>query len=409
MVVYADFHIHSKYALAVSKDNDLDHLAKYSDMKGLNVIGTGDFTHPLWFKSLAELKQIEDTGFYSYKDYKVKFAYTVEVATFDSTKRVHHVIHAPNREAAAQLNDVLGKRSKLASDGRPMLAKTTCAELVEMCKNVDSQMHVVAAHVWTPYFGALGALSGFNSMQDAYGDKAGKVLGIETGMSSTPQMNWRVKSLDDFAIMSGSDCHSYYLHRIGRECNAFSDDCDTYSKLFKAVAQGDKSKFLYTIETDPGYGKYHLSGHANCKFSCSYEESKKLNGICPVCHKKLTVGVENRVEELAVRSVDYVDKNRVPFRVTLPLTDLIASALGVALTVKKVGLIQDALIAKFGTEFNIVFNADLKEIEKITGDVVANAIRLNRDEKIKVTPGYDGLYGVLQLDKKEDISQTKLF
>ncbi len=397
MVIYADFHVHSKYALAVSKDNDLDHLAKYSDMKGLGIIGTGDFTHPLWFKSLEELKPIEDTGFYSYKDYKVKFAYTVEVATFDSTKRVHHVIHAPNREAAAQLNDVLGKRAKLASDGRPMLAKTTCAEIVEICKSIDSQMHIVAAHVWTPYFGALGAKSGFNSMQDAYADKADDVLGIETGMSSTPAMNWRVESLDDYVIMSGSDCHSYHLHRIGRECNAFSDDCDTYSKLFKAVAQNDKSKFLYTVETDPGYGKYHLTGHMDCNFSCSYEESKKLNFICPVCHKKLTIGVENRVEELAVREAGYVDENRVPFRVTLPLADLIATALHSALTVKKVGLLQSALIEKFGTEFNVVFNADLREVEKITGPAVASVIKLNREEKIKVTPGYDGKYGVLNV------------
>lgn len=770
MVLYADFHIHSKYARAVSQNSTLENLARGAETKGVNILGTGDFTHPLWFKEIKEkLRQIEDSGIYELTSVKTstKFMLTTEVATFDSFKRVHHVVHVPSLEHVQQLNDVYSKCGNLAADGRPMLGKTSCAEFVEMTKQACKEAEIVPAHSFTPWFGVLGDKSGYNSVQEAYGDKASKVLGIETGMScydsetevltndgwkkvsevklsdevctlnpktehvefqkplkqfkypyagkmyrlktrrvdllvtpnhkllyapcdfrkkpvfslkeaeflfnkskrfkkdgiwlgeapehfilpavkmkhgsgsyigvrnkaekrfsikpwlkffgfwiaegftskgkggdygvylvnkdsriisemysilqnfsyrpyryrnrgldcirirdyqlfsylrqfgkaadkfisievksltkelldiffkyyiegdghiygrtgkgvsattiskrlrddlqeialkmgmsayykllrkkgtpirslpkanergyvqsedswnvyfirhnihsvlpsttkkyghteawvdysgfvyclevpnhviyvrrngipvwcgnSDPAMNWRVSSLDNFAIMSNSDPHSPHPWRLGRECNAFSDDCDSFSKIFDAVRKNDKENFLFTVETSPLYGKYHVSGHRACNFSCSFEDAKKLKEICPKCGKPLTIGVEKRIEELADRPVGFMRKNAIPFRTVLPLAELIASVYRTNLYSKKVQEEYQKLIAKFGNEFKILFDTNESEIKEVAGLEVARVVMMNRENSIKIKPGFDGEYGVLQLPEK---------
>ncbi len=403
MAMYADLHIHSKYARAVSQNSTLENLAKGAEVKGLSVIGTGDFTHPLWFKEIkSKLREIGNTGLYQLTSVKTstKFMLTTEVATFDSFKRVHHVVHVPSLENVEQLNDVYSKRGNLAADGRPMLGKTSCAEFIEMTKQVCKEAEIVPAHSFTPWFGVLGDKSGYNSVQEAYGDKAAKVVACESGMSADPAMMWRVSSLDSFAIMSNSDPHSPQPWRLGRECNAFSDDCDSFEKIFDAVRSNDKEKFLFTVETSPLYGKYHVSGHRACNFSCSPEETNKLNEICPKCGKKLTIGVEKRVEELADREEGFVRKNAVPFRTVLPLAELIAAVYCTNLYSKKVQEEYTKLIAKFGNEFAVTFNASEAEIKDVVGLQLVRVIMMNRDNSIKIKPGFDGEYGVLQLPEQ---------
>lgn len=403
MVTYADFHIHSKYARAVSVNSTLENLAKGAETKGLNILGTGDFTHPLWFKEIKEkLKQIDNSGIYELTSVKTKtkFMLTTEVATFDSFKRVHHVVHVPSIEHCQQLNDVYSKRGNLAADGRPMLGKTSCAEFVEMTKQACKEAEIVPAHAWTPWFGVLGDKSGYNSVQEAYGDKASKIVACESGMSADPAMMWRVSSLDSFAIMSNSDPHSPHPWRLGRECNAFGDDCNSFAKIFDAVRTQDKNKFLFTVETNPVYGRYHLDGHRNCNFSSWPEETKKLKEICPKCGKKLTIGVEKRIEELADRPVGFVRKNAIPFRTVLPLAELIASVHRTNLYSKKVQEEYQKLIAKFGNEFHIVFEVSEAEIKEVSGLEIARVVMMNRENSIKIKPGFDGEYGVLELPEQ---------
>ncbi len=403
MVIYADFHIHSKYARACSVNSDFEHFAKTAEAKGLSILGTGDFTHPLWLKEIkSKLREISGSGLYELTSISTptKFMLTVEVATFDSFKRVHHVVHVPSIENVAQLCDVYSKRGNLAADGRPMLGKTSCVEFVEMTRETCKEAEIVAAHAWTPWFGVLGDKSGYNSVQEAYGDQAGKVLGIETGMSSDPAMNWRVSSLDNFAIMSNSDPHSPQSWRLGRECNAFSDDCDSFEKIFNAVRNNDKSKFLFTVETDPAYGKYHVTGHRLCDFWCSPEETNKLKEICPKCGKKLTIGVEHRVEEIADRPERFVRKNAIPFRTVVPLAELIAAVYSTDLYGKKIQEEHGKLIARFGNEFAVLFDAREEEVKEVVGLELARVVLMNRNKEVKIRPGYDGEYGELQLPEQ---------
>ncbi|MFH1246799.1 MAG: endonuclease Q family protein [Candidatus Micrarchaeota archaeon] len=416
MPIFADLHIHSKYSRAVSKNSDLENLARGAEVKGLSILGTGDFTHPLWFREIkSKLRQIENSGIYELTSIKTatKFMLTTEVATFDSFKRVHHVVHVPLIEHVEQLNDVYSKRGNLAADGRPMLGKTSCVEFVEMTKQVCKEAEIVPAHSFTPWFGVLGDKSGYSSVQEAYGDKASKIVACESGMSADPQMMWRVSSLDKFAIMSNSDPHSPQPWRLGRECNAFSDDCDSFTKIFDAVRRQDKNKFLFTVETSPSYGKYHFSGHRACGFSCSHEETKRLKEICPKCGKKLTIGVEKRIEELADRPDGYTRKNAIPFRTVLPIAEVIAAVYRTNLYSKKVQEEYNKLIAKFGNEFNILFEVNENKLKEVVGLEVARVIMLNRDNLIKIAPGYDGEYGVLEipkqliLGKKREAKETK--
>lgn len=409
---FADLHIHSKYSRACSPDMDPEHLYAGAREKGLDILGTGDFTHPKW---LAELKKklvpSEYNGLFHLKGKpELLFMLTAEVSTFFSTpqavRKVHHIIHAPSFEVVDQLNDVYGKLGSLSSDGRPMFGNCSPAKLAELTFEVSKELVIVPAHAWTPHFGVFGSMSGYDSLDEAYEEQSKNIFAIETGMSSDPAMNWRISGLDNISLVSNSDSHSPHPWRIGRECNVFSfpEKRLSYENIFRAVREKDAKNFLFTVEVDPSYGKYHFDGHRNCKFSCSPEESKKIKGICPVCRRPLTIGVLNRVEELADRPEGFVPKGAIPFKSLLPLHELIGSAMSAQMFSKKVGLEYTKLISAFGSEFNILINVPFDQLSAHTHEKIAWAVMLNREAKIKVVPGYDGEYGRMVLS--EDIKNS---
>ena len=410
MRYFADLHLHSKYSRAVSPLMDLPHLAEGAKRKGLQILGTGDFTHPLWVKHLKTYLKDESNGLYSFGG--VLFMLTAEVATFKSTpkgvKKVHHVIHAPSFEVVEQLNDVYGKMGNLAADGRPMFGSCSPANLVEKTYEACHDAVIVAAHCWTPYFGIFGSMSGYNSVEEGYEDQAKHIFAIETGMSSSPDMNWRLSKLDKYALMSNSDSHSPYPWRLGRECNAFEFDQPSFRGIFDAVKAHDKKHFLFTVEVDPAYGKYHYDGHRLCNFSSSPAETKKLGGICPVCHRHLTIGVENRVEELADRPLGFTPANAIPFKKILPLHELVAAYRKSALSSKKVMEEADGIITSVGSELGVLLDAPEALLKKKADEGLVAVIMRNREGALKVKPGFDGEYGVLQLDEATKPGQKTL-
>jgi len=398
MRVVADLQLHSKYALATSKNMDLEHLAEGAKVKGLSLLGTGDFTHPKWFSELkGKLQPITGTGLYSYRG--MTWMLAGEVSTVyeheRKTKKVHHLIYSPELEVVAQINEILSKAGNLGSDGRPVLKGMDSAELVEQVTSVSSGVVVIPAHCWTPWFGVFGSRSGFDSLEECYQDQAGKIFAIETGLSSDPQMNWRLSSLDKVALVSNSDAHSPNPWRLGRESNVFEFENLSYRAVFDSIRLKDRSRFLHTIEVDPAYGKYHFTGHKKCGVSLSPGEALRMGNKCPKCGKKLTVGVLQRVEELADRPEDFRPEGAIPFRSLLPLYEVISFATGVnRLYAKAVLEQQDRLIRAFGSEFAVLLDAPLEELSRYSKQEVAKAIIAVRENRLRFTPGYDGLYGV---------------
>src|SRR5665647_2025740 len=289
----------------------ISEIARFAQIKGLNLVGTGDFTHPQWLKEIKETLTPEPEAnllrIAGKPGSLVHFMLTTEVCTIfnynNESKKVHHVILTPSLETADQLNDRLKRYGDLSSDGRPIL-NMTAPQLVEEVMAISDENMVFPAHAWTPWFSVFGAFSGFDSIDDCYQDMTKHIFAIETGLSSDPAMNWRLSKLDRFTLLSNSDCHSFWPWRIGREANVFELEKFSYSEIIGAIRSKDSAKFKFTIETDPAYGKYHWTGHRNCNVSLSPQEARKLNNVCPVCGRRLTEGVEQRVEELADRPVD---------------------------------------------------------------------------------------------------------
>ncbi|MCX6767833.1 MAG: endonuclease Q family protein [Candidatus Micrarchaeota archaeon] len=407
MPLFADLHIHSRYSRAVSESMDLEHVSAGARLKGLGLMGTGDFTHPAWFKELKEkLVEKNDTGLYALREEEnapnpVLFMLTAEVSTIISTpkgvKKVHHVVHAPSLDAVAQLNDVYAKMGDLSVDGRPTLGRCSPAHFAEATFQACRDAVIVPAHAWTPWFAVFGSMSGYNSLEEAYEDQAPRIFAIETGMSSDPAMNWRISALDRVALLSNSDAHSPHPWRLGRECNVFELKRTSYGELFDAVKKKDPRRFVYTIEVDPGYGKYHFDGHRNCGFSSPPGETRKINGICPVCRRPLTIGVLNRVEQLADRPEGFAPPGATPFKTILPLHELLAAVFGVQLASKKVMEEGEKLTRAFGSELNLLLNVPRDSLSGETDDKIKDVILLNREGKVKVKPGYDGEYGVPEI------------
>lgn len=401
MQIIADLQIHSKYSRATSKNLSVGTLAEGAKIKGINILGTGDCTHPLWLKELKEnLQPVGDSGIYNYDRYKeILWMITGEVSTDyeqdGKSRRVHHLFHLPSFEVADQVNEQLGKHVDLKIDGRPMI-KITSPEFVEILMSIDRSIMITPAHAWTPWFGVFGSKSGFDSLEDCYQDQRNHIFSLETGMSSDPAMNWRLSKLDSITLVSNSDAHSANPWRLGREANVFelNEDEISYKNIVDAVRKKDKKRFLFTVETDPNYGKYHFDGHRLCNFSCSPEQTKRLNGICPRCKRKLTIGVLNRVEQLADRPEGFVPKDAIPFKDMIPLYEIISFTLGVEkLYSRKVLEEQDKLINRFGNEFNVLLNASKDELMKVTHEKIADSILKIREGKVKFIAGYDGNYG----------------
>jgi uncharacterized protein (TIGR00375 family) len=392
----------------------IEEIARFAKIKGLNLVGTGDFTHPKWLEEIREvLVPEQDTGLYrivSKADSPVHFMITTEVCTIFSfeneVKKVHHVILTPSVEIAVQVNEALSRYGDLAVDGRPLL-NMTAPQLVEEAMAVSGENMVFPAHVWTPWFSVFGAFSGFDSIEDCYQDMAKHIHALETGLSSDPPMNWRLSRLDRFTLVSNSDCHSFWPWRIGREANVFELSRVSYREVTDAVCSKDPARFKFTIETDPAYGKYHWTGHRKCDVSLSPQEAEKFNNICPVCRRKLTKGVEQRVEELADRPDDFKPDGVPGFMRLLPLSEIIATVLGAASpSTQAVWKIYNLLVGRFGDEYTVLIDAPMEALAEVDA-AVADAVIKVRTGVVRVVPGYDGVYGKLDLSAKGHVKKGR--
>lgn len=397
MKVFCDLHIHSRFSRATSKDINIENLTRYAKVKGLNLLGTGDFTHPSWLSELKSSLVEDGSGILKTRD-GFNFILQAEVSNIYSQdgklRKIHNVILVPSFEVVEQVNEFLGKRGKLESDGRPIFGSMGCPELMENLMGISRDIVVIPAHIWTPWFSLFGSKSGFDNIEDCFEEYTKHIFALETGLSSDPAMNWRLSSLDGYSLVSNSDCHSFWPWRIGREANVLDLDILTYKNLFLAIRERDPRRFLYTIEVDPNYGKYHLDGHRNCNVCMEPRESLKNRNICPVCKRPLTIGVLHRVEELADREEGFVPKGAIPFKSLIPLSEIIANSIGSGQVFsKKVWEVYDKLIKEFGSEFEVLLNTPMESLVRIGGERVADGVIKVREGRVEIEPGFDGEYG----------------
>lgn len=395
MQYIADFHLHSKYSRATSKDLSLENLSNGAKIKGLNLLSAPDFTHPIWLKEMKSKLLNEENDIFNFDG--TNFILTSEIATINSfqgkTRHVHHNIHAPSFDVVDQINERLGKFGDLKSDGRPMLTVSP-AEVVEILMEISKDILIYPNHAWTPWRAVFGSIGGYNSLEECYQDQAKNIFALETGLSSDPPMNWMWSELDRITLLSNSDAHSANPWRLGREANVFEFDKLTYNEINDVIKKKDKKRFLFTIEVDPNYGKYHFTGHRDCNVGMHPKDAVKINNKCPRCGRKMTVGVLQRVEELSDREEGFIPDNSIPFKSLLPLYEIISFVTGVnQLYSKKVIEEQNKLINRFGNELNILLNVTKEELVKVTSEKISDAIIKVREGKVKFEPGFDGNYG----------------
>ena len=406
MRVFADLHIHGKYSQATSDNLTVPNLEKWAKVKGINLLGTGDFTHPKWIQHINEELREDETGILKTKT-DFPFLLSSEISLIYSQggkgRRVHNIVLAPNLDVVKQITEYLLKHGRIDYDGRPIF-KIPCPEFTESLKEISDDIEVIPAHAWTPWFAMFGSMSGFDSVKECFQDQEKNIFSFETGLSSDPPMNWRLSQLDKYSILSFSDLHSFWPWRIGREATIFDIDL-TYKNIIKAIRT--KNGLYGTIEVDPNLGKYHYTGHRNCNVCLSPAESVKIKDICPVCKKPLTVGVLQRVEELADRPEGYKPKDAKAFYSLIPLSEIISQLLGKAIATKAVWAEYNKLSAAFGSELNILMNVPKEELLKATDEKIAEAIVRIRSGKIKMTPGYDGEYGHPVFDENKEVKAEK--
>lgn len=399
MRIVADLHIHSKYSRATSREMDLPTLARWAKLKGVNLLGTGDFTHPTWLAELRAQLVPAAPGLFTLRGgpAEVRFMLTVEVSNVFTQggrlRRVHTLIFAPSFEVAARINLALGRFGKLSADGRPTFG-LSARELAEAVLEVSEECFLVPAHAWTPWYSIFGANSGFDSLEECYGDLAPRIHAIETGLSSDPAMNRRWSALDRIALLSNSDAHS--PQRIAREANVFDTEL-TYPAVLEAIRAKDPARFLFTIEFFPEEGKYHFDGHRACGVLFAPAETRRARGRCPECGKPLTVGVMHRVETLADRPEGYRPAGAVPARHLVPLAEIIAEALGLGAESAAVEAEHLRLVEQGGSELAILLDLPPEELARFTPPRVVEGIRRVREGRLTITPGYDGVYGVIRL------------
>jgi uncharacterized protein (TIGR00375 family) len=404
MKLVADLHIHGRYSQATSKDISIINLEKWAKVKGLGLLGTGDFTHPKWIEELRSHLKEDGTGILRTSS-GFPFMLQTEISNIYSQdgkgRRVHNIVLAPSFETVDQITEWLLTKGRVDYDGRPIFG-IPCPEFVESLKGIDSRIEVIPAHVWTPWFSVFGSKSGFDSVEDCYRDQARHIFALETGLSSDPPMNWRLSQLDRYALISNSDCHSYWPWRLGREANIFDLPEVTYDGIIKALKDKDPKRFLGTIEVDPSYGKYHLDGHRSCGVVQEPKKSAESRGMCRVCGRQLTIGVLNRVEELADRPEGYTPKGAIPFRSLVPLSDVITSVLKIASPAsKKAWEMFYRLTERFGSELSVMLDAPREALNELAGQKMADAVMTVREGRLRVQPGYDGVYGVPLFDGRK--------
>lgn len=412
MFFYADLHIHSKYSRATSKDCNLEQLALWAQKKGLSVISTGDFTHPAWFNEIKEKLVPAGNGVYRLKpeiekqifkdSTPVNFILSVEISTiykkWDKTRKVHHVVFVPDLEVAQNFRQRLDAIGNIKSDGRPILGLDS-RNLLETVLESGSDSYIIPAHIWTPWFSVLGSKSGFDSIEDCYGDLAEHIFAVETGLSSDPEMNWKVSKLDKFRLVSNSDAHS--PSKLAREATVFDTEPNYYS-IMEALKTG--SGYVGTVEFFPEEGKYHEDGHRKCNICLSPEETKKVNGICPVCGKPLTIGVLNRVNELSDRAFDstFIPPTGGEIYSLVPLPEIISEIMQVGPSSKSVVNEYERLIRKFGSELSILRNVPVDELSK-DSPLLGEGISRLREGKVIKHAGFDGEYGIIRLFEDREL------
>lgn len=407
MKMIADLHIHSRFSMATSKEGTPENLDFWARKKGISLIGTGDFTHPVWREELKERLVSEGNGLYRLRDEYVKeesrkfpgegtrFVVSGEISSIykknGKTRKVHNVILLPGLEAADAMAQRLEKIGNIHSDGRPILGLDS-HDLLEMMLDVCPEGILIPAHIWTPHFSVLGAKSGFDSVEECFEELAPYIHALETGLSSDPAMNWRISKLDRYQLVSNSDAHS--PSKLGREANLLDIDC-SYEGLYRAIRTGEGLEG--TVEFFPEEGKYHFDGHRKCGVSLSPVEAERLGGICPVCGKKLTMGVDHRVEQLADRAEGFVKKDGKKYESLVPLPEVISTCMGYSAASKKVQGCFEQMIQTLGTEFDILRNVPSEDIKSCAGERIAEGIENVRTGNVKRIPGYDGEYGKIEL------------
>ena len=417
MRTITDFHIHSKYSRACSKELTLENIAFWCEKKGIDIVVTGDWTHPVWFKEIETKLQEVAQGLYALKNNssKTRFILGTEVSQIYKkngiTRRVHNLVLAPSVDVVRKINTWLANNDfNVAYDGRPILGIDS-EELYRAWREIDERVVFMPAHAWTPWYAVFGSKSGFDSLEECFGEMTPYVYAIETGLSSDPPMNHRVSGLDNVMLISNSDAHS--LPKLGREANVFDLDNPTYDEIIRILKEKDKSKFLYTIEFYAQEGKYFLDGCANCKFSCEPEETKRLGGRCPSCKKLMTVGVLNRVVSVGDRAKDALPANRVPHKYIVPLLEVIAECYNVkSISSKKVRAEYEGLLEKLGNEFHILLDSSIADVAAAAQHpLVATAIERMRAGNMQIVPGYDGVFGVVKIfneNERSTFGQGKL-
>ena len=402
MKFIADFHLHSKYSRATSPQMDLENLDKWAKIKGIKILGTGDFTHPERFKDLKEKLEPAEPGLFKLKnsDSGTRFILTAEISCVYSKKlrvrKIHIIVFAPSLEIVEKINTHLGWIGNLKADGRPILGLDS-RELTKIVLNISEDCLIVPAHCMTPWFGIFGSKSGFDSIEECFEDYSKYIFALETGLSADPAMIWRIPDGQKVTLISNSDSHS--LSHIGREANVFDTEI-SYLAIIKAIKEKNPQKFLYTIEFFPQEGKYHYDGHRICGISLSPQESKKYNNICPNCGRPLTIGVLNRVDLLADKPEGFKPENAIPFKSLVPLAEIIADALNVMVGAKQVEAEYKNLIEKFGNEFKVLLDASRQDLENITFPEIAEGIIRVREGRVNIEPGYDGVYGKIRIFSK---------
>ena len=407
MKMIGDLHIHSRFSMATSREGTPENLDFWARKKGVSLIGTGDFTHPVWRKELRERLVPEENGLYRLREEYVKeesrkfqgegtrFVVSGEISSIykknGKTRKVHNVILLPSLEAADTMAQRLEKIGNIHSDGRPILGLDS-HDLLEMMLDVCPDGILIPAHIWTPHFSVLGAKSGFDSVEECFEELAPYIHALETGLSSDPAMNWRISKLDRYQLVSNSDAHS--PSKLGREANLLDIDY-SYEGLYRAIQTGKGLEG--TVEFFPEEGKYHFDGHRKCGVSLSPVEAERLGGICPVCGKKLTMGVDHRVEQLADREEGFVKKDGKKYESLVPLPEVVAACMGYSTASKKVQGCFEQMMQTLGTEFDILRNVPAEDIKSCAGERIAEGIENVRTGNVKRIPGYDGEYGKIQL------------
>lgn len=395
----ADLHLHSKYSRATSRDMEPETLVKWAEMKGIKVLGTGDFTHPTYFAELKAKLEPQSNGLLALAEgtSRTYFLLTAEVShIFSETGRVrkiHILILAPDFEVAERINDHLGRRGRLTADGRPIFGFPV-RDLVKMIMDISPDCLLVPAHAWTPWFSVFGANSGFDSLEECFGEEAKHIHAIETGLSSDPEMNWRISALDRVTLISNSDAHS--PNRIGREANVFVGE-PSRDAILEAIRSKDRGRFLFTIEFYPEEGKYHYDGHRGCGMVLSPSEARSNRDLCPVCKKRLTIGVMHRVEDLADRPAGGMPPGGIPSVHLVPLEEIIAAALDQGVSTIAVEREYQRMISQGGSEFDILLDLSPVDLASFCNPKILEGILRVREGKLRISPGHDGVYGKIDI------------